>query len=515
MGGVTHIWALVKILVNSSVVLKRKNQLLLSIEHNNNIGDRASLPTNPKLHSPNHLNCNVMEAKITLTITEGSLKGKEFTFLDRTTTIIGRAKDCYPQLPDNEDHRTISRYHCLFDINPPAIRVRDLGSKNGTYVNGTKIGQRQAHETPEEGAQQKFPEYDLQSGDKIKLGKTIVQVNVEIIVEEDQTLNLAGPMFPPPNISVQKPNILELIKHLIKQANAGQKNLIGIRGYTITKLLGKGGFGEVYLARNDRTKEQVALKVMLPEMAANQKAIANFQREIENTKALQHLNIVKLLDSGYWYGMFFFTLEYCTEGTVADLMEKRGGKLSVDEAIPIILQVLDGLDYAHNAEIPYIKMANGSIGKGRGLVHRDLKPTNIFISNIGHKTIAKIGDYGLAKAFDLAGLSGQTMSGSMAGTPAFMPRQQVLNFKYVQPEVDVWATAASLYFMLTGYLPREFKSGDDPFLVVLRDNPTPIRKRDANIPKKLAELIDAALIDNPEINFKNAKDFILALLKVI
>ncbi|RCJ14555.1 hypothetical protein A6S26_10590 [Nostoc sp. ATCC 43529] len=123
--------------------------------------------------------------------------------------------------------------------------------------------------------------------------------------------------------------------------------------------------------------------------------------------------------------------------------------------------------------------------------------------------IIKIADYGLAKAFDQAGLSGQTMSGTHAGTPVFMPRQQVINFKYAKPEVDIWATAACLYFMLTGAFPRNFVG--DPFLAVLQTNAVPIRKRDASIPKKLAELIDLALVDQPEIHFKDAATFKQAL----
>jgi pSer/pThr/pTyr-binding forkhead associated (FHA) protein len=109
-----------------------------------------------------------MTSKITLTITEGNLKGQEFTFESRTTCIIGRAKDCYPKIPDDDKHRTISRYHCLLDINPPDIRVRDFGSKNGTFVNGEKIGQREAHQTPEQAANIQFPEFDLQGGDEFK-----------------------------------------------------------------------------------------------------------------------------------------------------------------------------------------------------------------------------------------------------------------------------------------------------------------------------------------------------------
>lgn len=120
---------------------------------------------------------------------------------------------------------------------------------------------------------------------------------------------------------------------------------------------------------------------------------------------------------------------------------------------------------------------------------------NIFLAGSGRALVAKVGDYGLAKAFDTAGLSGQTSNGSLAGTPKYMPRQQVLNFKKAQPEVDVWACAASLYAMLTGTCPRTFTANTDPWFAVLSTSAVPIRERKKTIPKKLAEAIDRALVD--------------------
>lgn len=281
-----------------------------------------------------------------------------------------------------------------------------------------------------------------------------------------------------------------------------------------SRIIEPSGFPrEVYLAQHNQTGNFVALKVMLPAVAAHDWAIQMFMRETENTKVLQHPNVVKLIDYGYSENIFFFTMEYCEAGTVADLMEKQEGRLSVDIAVPIIMQVLDGLEYAHNAEIPNVKLANGGFGKGRGLVHRDLKPSNIFLGYVNGKLTAKIGDYGLAKAFDLAGLSGQTLTGTKAGTPVLMCRQQLLDYKYVQPEVDVWAAAACLYCMLTGYYPRNFNTGD-PFLAVLQNDPVPILMRDANIPKQLAEVVDLALVEKPEIHFKSAAEFKQALLNL-
>lgn len=449
-----------------------------------------------------------MPSQVTLTITEGNLKGQTFTFDTRTTCIIGRATDCYPQIPDDENHRTISRYHCLLDINPPDIRVRDFGSKNGTFVNGKKIGQREANQTPEEADKLSFSEFDLKTGDEIKLSHTIFQVKTEIDPELEETVKREIPLT-----QEKRPDLGQMIQGFLQQLAAGNKNLGAIGNYKILRELGRGGCSIVYLAQHKQTGEEVGLKVMLPQVAANQRAINRFLREIDNTKALKHPNVIQLKDSGYAEGTFFFTMEYCNGGSIVDLMAKSNNHiLSVNEAVPLILQVLDGLEYAHKAEIPNVKLADGSFGKGRGLVHRDLKPGNIFVTNINGKNVVKIGDYGLAKAFDQAGLSGLTNTGNTAGTPCFMPRQQVINFKYAVPEVDVWAAAASLYFMLTGDFPRDF-IGKDPFIAVLQNNAIPVRDRNPAIPKPLADVIDLALVDDPEIYFKSAGEFKQALLK--
>jgi eukaryotic-like serine/threonine-protein kinase len=246
-------------------------------------------------------------------------------------------------------------------------------------------------------------------------------------------------------------------------------------------------------------------RVLLPQVAADERTVKRFLLEMANNRILKHPNVVRLRDAGYSRGAFFMTLDYCDGGSVAGLMQQRGGTLPLDEAVEITLQALEGLHYAHNV-----------FGPGRGLVHRDLKPANLFLSGSGSARVARVGDYGLAKAFDEAGLSGNTRTGEAAGTPYFLPRQQVIEFKYAEPEVDVWAMAASLYNMLTGFVPRDFPEGRDPWLVVLEEPTVPILKRPLGegkqrIKKELAAVIDQALREEPEIGFPTAAAFKEAL----
>jgi len=443
-------------------------------------------------------------ARVTLTLADGPDKDRQFVFEDRTCCIVGRQDECHPRFPTDETHRTISRHHCLLDVNPPDVRVRDLGSLGGTYVNGELLDKRPDGMDRDEALKQRFRERDLKDGDELRLckhGAAVLRVSVTA---------------PPPRV---RPTCARCGRDVTGEAgadrpgaflcrdcrkNQGAADPVVIPGYTILKELGRGGMGSVWLARNDRSGKHVAVKVMLPQVAADERAVKRFLLEMTNTRILKHTNVVRVEDAGFSRGVFFLTLEYCDGGSAAGLMRQRGGVLPLDEAVEITLQSLEGLHYAHNV-----------FGPGSGLVHRDLKPANLFLSGAGGGRVAKVGDYGLSKAFDDAGLSGGTRTGEAAGTPHFMARQQVVDFKCAMPEVDVWAMAASVYNMLTGAVPRDFPKDHDPWLVVLETPCVPIRKRKPSLPSGLATVIDRALVEEPEIPFKTAAEFKAALESVL
>jgi len=121
----------------------------------------------------------MLPVRITLSVTEGSLKGEEYVFHDAARCVVGRATDCDVALPTDILNRDVSRYHCAFEIEPPTVRVRDLGSLNGTYVNGEKIGQRPAGLEPDESDLEGVR--DLHDGDEVRLGGTVIRVNVEML----------------------------------------------------------------------------------------------------------------------------------------------------------------------------------------------------------------------------------------------------------------------------------------------------------------------------------------------
>ena len=125
-------------------------------------------------------------ARITLTVVVGDLPEKEYVFEEAARCIIGRAEDCDIQVPADYQHAVVSRHHCCLEIEPPAVRVHDLGSRNGTYVNGGNIGRRPRHLAPDEVDLREFSVHDLKDGDELAVGNTIFRVG--IVVSRDLVL---------------------------------------------------------------------------------------------------------------------------------------------------------------------------------------------------------------------------------------------------------------------------------------------------------------------------------------
>ena len=248
--------------------------------------------------------------------------------------------------------------------------------------------------------------------------------------------------------------------------------------------------GIVYLAKNKLDGSKLALKAMITEANLSDRARENFKREIDVTKTLHHPNIVSLFDHGSTGSGFFFAMEFCPGGSVYDSMLKLNSTLSIKASVQIALDALSGLAYAHQ----------------KGFVHRDIKPQNILLSSPSNG-VAKLADFGLAKSFQESGLSGMTVTGDRGGTLAFMPREQLINFKYVKPVSDIWSLGATFYFMLTGATPRDNSSKATELEILFKDNIIPIRDRNYSIPEKLAQIIDCSLSSKPQNRFNSAVEF--------
>ncbi len=413
-----------------------------------------------------------MPGRVCLAVVAGPIQGRQFAFEDHDTFLFGRAPDCHAQLAEADT--TASRHHFLLEVNPPEARLRDLGSMNGTYVNGTKYGGRGTM-TLEKARQQRWPEVDLRDGDGIRVGTTVFEVHVEGTEPDSGPHHDSGavtpaPMAPPATIA----------------------------GFEIGPLLGRGGMGSVYKAMRRADGAVVALKLMRPEVVVDTKSRETFAREIEVTASLRHPNVVTLYEHGLEGDTFYFALEYCPGGSMAHVLLKRENPLEVEAAVRVTLEALEGLAYAH----------------AEGFVHRDLKPENILLVDAQMKT-AKLADFGLAKSFELAGLSGMTATGMVAGTLYFMPREQITHFRLLRPASDVWSMGATLYHMLTLRYPRDFLPEADPLTVILSGGTLPLRQRDPWLPERLAQVVDRAVADDLSQRYATAAEFRDALRRAL
>jgi serine/threonine protein kinase len=300
-----------------------------------------------------------------------------------------------------------------------------------------------------------------------------------------------------------RPNPLASLRLLKAGLNRRVKTLDPLKGLRITKTLGRGSTSAAFLAERKDNMMPMALKVMSPAISENEWARKSFLREVAIGRALKHDNVTKLYSFGYYGGAYFYLMEYCRGGNSEEKRLEAGGVLSPEAALAIILPVLDGLSYIHNVKLAAMRAGSDLSPESRGLVHRDLKPANIFLGG-PDGTVPKIADIGVGKLYNNSDSFSNTRTGSVAGSPATMPRQQVLNFKRAGPEVDIWAAAASLYKLLTGDYPRDFPDEEDPWRVVLNRPPVPILKRGRHVPAHLALAIDEALVDNPAIKHQTA-----------
>ena len=199
----------------------------------------------------------------------------------------------------------------------------------------------------------------------------------------------------------------------------------------LEKELGRGGMAIVYLARDIRHKRLVALKVLHPELGAVL-GPERFLREIETAAGLQHPHILTVLDSGEAAARLWFTMPYVEGESLRDRL-RREKQLPVDEAVRITREAAQALDYAHR----------------HGVIHRDMKPENMLLTEDGNTLVA---DFGVARAL-AGGEEALTQTGLAVGTPAYMSPEQASGDRDLDARTDVYALATVLYEMLAGEPP--------------------------------------------------------------
>jgi serine/threonine-protein kinase len=259
---------------------------------------------------------------------------------------------------------------------------------------------------------------------------------------------------------------------------------VHVPGYEVLGELGRGGMGVVYKARHTKLNRLVALKMILAGKHAGEADLVRFRTEAEAVARLQHPNIVQIHDVGEHEGHPFFSLEYCTGGSLAG---KLGGTpLPAGEAARLVETLARAMHAAHQA----------------GVIHRDLKPANVLLTADG---TPKVTDFGLAKKLDDA--AGQTASGAIMGTPSYMaPEQAGGKRKEIGPATDDYALGAILYECLTGRPPFLAATAWDTVLQVVSDEPVPPSRLQSKVPRDLEAVCLKCLEKEPAQRYASALD---------
>ena len=474
--------------------------------------------------------------EVTLTVVAGPHEGRVFRFDRHDSFLVGRSKQAQFRLPQKDPH--FSRLHFLIEVNPPLCRLVEMGSTNGTCVNHQSV-----HDAVE-----------LCDGDRIEAGDTVLRIAItgqpqaehsELeSVDATRTLPPANPPalstpdgsipdaetfvprhWPKPDerrgpsarvpvtgLSVEPANSpAAAVRPVISPRDASQSDFTDllppnheeliakqpqpISGYLLVDEIGRGGMGVVYRAICEQPRSVVALKMISPNVAGEHADYQRFIREADIHRNLIHPRIVQCLDVGETSGMLYFAMDFIL-GTDAKQFVKSQGPLPVAQAVDIVCQLLEALDYAH----------------GQGYVHRDIKPSNLLLQRVTGRDRVYLTDFGLARTYQESRLSGLTMTGDIGGTTPFMPPEQITNYREAKPASDQYAAAATLYNLLTGKFVYDFpKQVARQLALILTRPPVPITQRRPDIPAALVDAITRGLAREPEDRFPDVAAFQQAL----
>ncbi len=252
--------------------------------------------------------------------------------------------------------------------------------------------------------------------------------------------------------------------------------------YQIIKSIGEGGMANVYLAYDTILDRNVAVKILRGDLSNDEKFVRRFQREALAASSLAHPNIVEVYDVGEDNGEYYIVMEYIEGKHLKNLLKKRG-KLTLSEAVDIMLQITDGMSVAHDSYI----------------IHRDIKPQNIMILENG---LVKITDFGIAMAMNATQL---TQTNSVMGSVHYLPPEQASG-QGSTLQSDIYSMGIVMYELITGELP--FK-GDNAVEIALKHlkEPLPdIREKLPNVPNSIANIIKKATAKNPKNRYNDARE---------
>ena len=282
----------------------------------------------------------------------------------------------------------------------------------------------------------------------------------------------------------------ETVFTFLENGGAERRGLVGkaIGGYQINERIGRGGMGTVYRATQLSLSREVALKVLSSSLTQDPTFVDRFLREARAAGQLNHPHIVQVYDVGKDKDLYFYSMEFISKGSVQDRLN-RDGRLPVEDALRVIQDASRGLQYAEK----------------KGVVHRDIKPDNLMITEDG---TVKIADLGLAQT-----VGENDRKEGILGTPHFISPEQAQG-KPVDSRSDLYSLGASLYRMLAGRTPFEGSNVKDLILKQIRENPPALREVASEVPEDVADLVQRLMRKDPAERFANASELLTELEEI-
>jgi serine/threonine protein kinase len=260
-----------------------------------------------------------------------------------------------------------------------------------------------------------------------------------------------------------------------------------VANFRIIEKLGEGGMGVVYKAMDVQLERPVAIKMLTPELSHNPEIVERFRTEARAQANLNHVNLATLYAFLVHEGNAFIAMEF-VEGENFEQLIRRRGPLPVEDAIPWFKQALLGVGAAHRM----------------GIVHRDIKPTNLMLNRQG---IVKVMDFGIAK---VVGVRGATRTGMQLGTPAYMSPEQIQG-RTIDVRTDIYALGITLYQMLSGHVPFEEGSDFEIMRHQVSTPPPPMTNLHPYAPAGYQNVVTKAIEKNPEDRYRSVEEFGAAL----
>ncbi|MDW8363692.1 MAG: serine/threonine-protein kinase, partial [Myxococcales bacterium] len=245
--------------------------------------------------------------------------------------------------------------------------------------------------------------------------------------------------------------------------------------YRLVRLIGEGGMGSVWEAMHEVTGKRLAIKRMSAQLLGHGEAVERFVREARAASAITHPNVVEIFDVGVHEGAPFMVMELLQGESLADVL--RRGVLDAISAVEVLTPVMLALAMAHE----------------RGIVHRDMKPDNIYLARRGNRVVPKLLDFGISKSLGQSQDHRLTRTGSVLGTPYYMAPEQAAGRRDIDHRVDVYALGAILYEALTGRVPFDADNYNALLIAILTKDVTPVSAFRPDLPPAISDVVARAM----------------------